>query len=105
MCVICLFFFFYDLRCQLIWNIAERTGPMVTTLMEVQVPIINNTMCRENYKNHRNVIDDRVLCAGFEKGGKDSCRVCVCNGSKTVFFFHVFRMSGGCRPNTVETAF
>lgn len=52
----------------------ERKAPAVTSLMEVQVPIVNSTECRENYKNYRNVIDDRVICAGYAKGGKDSCR-------------------------------
>lgn len=50
------------------------------------MPIVNKTVCQQNYKNHRIVIDDRVICAGYAKGGKDSCRVRVCNDPKTVFF-------------------
>jgi len=50
--------------------------PKVTTLMEVQVPITNTEQCKKAYTNEpAAVIDDRVLCAGYPEGGKDSCRV------------------------------
>ncbi|CAH1738373.1 unnamed protein product [Aphis gossypii] len=49
--------------------------PRVTTLMEVQVPITSTKQCKDAYANEpAAVIDDRVLCAGFPEGGKDSCR-------------------------------
>ncbi|KAE9537839.1 hypothetical protein AGLY_005811 [Aphis glycines] len=49
--------------------------PKVTTLMEVQVPITNTEQCKNAYINEpAAVIDDRVLCAGYPEGGKDSCR-------------------------------
>lgn len=44
-------------------------------LMEVQIPIVNITECKHNYATQKSVIDDRVICAGYQKGGKDSCRV------------------------------
>jgi len=44
--------------------------------MEVQVPITKADECARAYSNmYQAVIDDRVLCAGFPEGGKDSCRV------------------------------
>lgn len=51
--------------------------PPNTMLMEVQVPIQNSTQCKKLYEKQYkfNVIDDRVVCAGYPKGGKDSCRV------------------------------
>lgn len=44
-------------------------------MMEVQVPITNNEECKKSYANDVNVIDSRVICAGYPEGGKDSCRV------------------------------
>jgi hypothetical protein len=45
--------------------------------MEVQVPITSTAECAKAYSNMSKaiIIDDRVLCAGFPEGGKDSCRV------------------------------
>ncbi|XP_060849912.1 venom protease-like [Rhopalosiphum padi] len=51
------------------------SAPPVTTLMEVQVPMMSTADCAKVYSNAPQVIiDDRVLCAGFPDGGKDSCR-------------------------------
>jgi len=48
----------------------------LTTLMEVQVPVTDTAQCKNAYSNIKAaVIDDRVLCAGYPEGGKDSCRV------------------------------
>jgi len=43
--------------------------------MEVQVPMSRTSECKQAYSQQKAVIDDRVLCAGFPEGGKDSCRV------------------------------
>lgn len=50
-------------------------GPSTTTLMEVQVPVIDNAECKRAFANKKTVIDDRVLCAGLLTGGKDACQV------------------------------
>uniref|UniRef100_A0A2S2NGW7 CLIP domain-containing serine protease n=1 Tax=Schizaphis graminum TaxID=13262 RepID=A0A2S2NGW7_SCHGA len=44
-----------------------------TAMMEVQIPIMDINKCKEAYSNGYNVIDDRILCAGYPEGGKDSC--------------------------------
>ncbi|XP_022176326.1 venom protease-like isoform X2 [Myzus persicae] len=49
----------------------EKTS---TSLMEVQIPISNITQCKQAYSNYKSVIDDKVICAGYPEGGKDSCR-------------------------------
>lgn len=43
--------------------------------MEVQIPLTDISKCKEAYSGGYNVIDDRVLCAGYPEGGKDSCGV------------------------------
>jgi len=45
--------------------------------MEVQVPMSRIAECKQAYSKQKAVIDDRVLCAGYPEGGKDSCRVIV----------------------------
>lgn len=47
--------------------------------MQVQLPIVKNEKCKDSYRKinqlEMNVqFDDRVVCAGFTKGGKDSCQ-------------------------------
>lgn len=47
--------------------------------MQVQLPVIDNNICREKYKLIGEFKDnvqfgDSVLCAGFAAGGKDSCQ-------------------------------
>uniref|UniRef100_A0A2S2PAP4 Proclotting enzyme n=1 Tax=Schizaphis graminum TaxID=13262 RepID=A0A2S2PAP4_SCHGA len=61
------------------WGSTEPTqtysAPAVTALMEVQVPITSTAECAKAYSHvPQIIIDDRVLCAGFPEGGKDSCR-------------------------------
>ena len=47
--------------------------------MQCQIPIIPNQKCKEQYRNVGRCdadcqFDDRVVCAGFATGGKDSCQ-------------------------------
>ncbi|XP_042363215.1 serine protease 33 [Plectropomus leopardus] len=49
----------------------------VGTLQEVQVPIISQSSCQEMYQTNPteqvDILYD-MICAGFQKGGKDSCQ-------------------------------
>lgn len=44
---------------------------------EVQLPVVSTAECEFNYRLYfpNQVFDNRVLCAGFSQGGKDSCQV------------------------------
>lgn len=58
---------------------ASGNGTMSSVLMQVQVPVISNEKCKQNYIAIRAFrrdaqFDDRTICAGFAKGGKDSCQ-------------------------------
>jgi coagulation factor 7 len=57
-------------------------GPPAPVLQEVDLKIINKTVCEENYRNLIESkikfpvgIGDSLVCAGHEEGGKDSCQV------------------------------
>lgn len=45
--------------------------------MEVQFPVIDNESCKMKFAavDKRLQIDDRIICAGDLKGGKDACQV------------------------------
>ncbi len=43
-------------------------------LMEVDVPLVSEEVCREAYRGSSSKVDGRVLCAGLREGGKDSCQ-------------------------------
>lgn len=52
------------------WGATSEGGSISSTLMAVQVPIISNYDCRRVY-----YITPQMICAGYDKGGKDSCQV------------------------------
>lgn len=57
----------------------RENGTMSPVLMQVQLPVIPNDECKESFERIGIVekdiqFDDRVLCAGFMEGGKDSCQ-------------------------------
>lgn len=57
-----------------------HTGlPLPNNLQEVQVAIINNTMCNHLFKkpDFRINIWGDMVCAGSPEGGKDACFVSV----------------------------
>lgn len=61
------------------WGHLEESGETSPVLMHVQVPIVKNEICRELYRKIGQMdmecqFDDRVICAGFMEGGKDSCQ-------------------------------
>ena len=61
------------------WGRLYEDGPLPTVLQEVDLPIINNTMCEGMYRDAGYVehIPDIFICAGYASGGKDSCEVSI----------------------------
>ena len=54
------------------WGTLSQGGSQPQILQEAQVPIVTRRECRKSYGNSR--ITDRMLCAGYSKGGIDSCQ-------------------------------
>ena len=52
-------------------------GPLPSVLQEVSLPIINNDECEGMYRDAGYIehIPNIFICAGYKKGGKDSCEV------------------------------
>lgn len=52
-------------------------GGVPSILQEVQVPIMENSVCQEMFltTGHQKRILDSFLCAGYANGQKDSCEV------------------------------
>lgn len=57
------------------WGRLYDEGPLPSTLQEVAVPVINNTMCEVMYRNAGYIehIPHIFICAGWKNGGFDSC--------------------------------
>ncbi|XP_012142990.2 serine protease notopleural [Megachile rotundata] len=57
------------------WGRLYDEGPLPSTLQEVAVPVINNTMCESMYRNAGYIehIPHIFICAGWKNGGSDSC--------------------------------
>lgn len=44
--------------------------------MQVQLPVVSVDECRSAFANIKTAtIDNRTICAGLERGGKDACQV------------------------------
>ncbi|XP_025263601.1 venom protease-like [Camponotus floridanus] len=57
------------------WGSVYFRGPTSSRLLQTQLPVRPQQECVRAFQNFKgNVIDDRVLCAGFAQGGKDSCQ-------------------------------
>merc|ERR1711915_574298 len=54
------------------WGTLEEGGNTPSVLMKVDVPVITDDECRNDYSQSE--IKDSMICAGLKEGGKDSCQ-------------------------------
>lgn len=53
------------------WGVTrESSWALPDRLMKVEIPLINLTDCQKAYSD----TTERMICAGYEQGGKDSCQ-------------------------------
>lgn len=65
------------------WGVLEKPkkgarGHLSPVLMQAQVPVVHNDVCKEGYKRIGKLLadvqfDKAVMCAGFLNGGPSSC--------------------------------
>ena len=58
------------------WGSLVEGGYISMVLQKVEVPIVSDDRCQEEYEGLE-IIEDSKICAGLEEGGKDSCQVRV----------------------------
>lgn len=62
------------------WGRTAEGGKPSDVLQQVQLPVLNNDICKDRYRKQGKLIDevnqfnDGVLCVGYLEGGKDSCQ-------------------------------
>lgn len=59
------------------WGRLKYGGGVPSILQEVQVPIMENSVCQEMFQTagHNKKILNSFLCAGYANGQRDSCEV------------------------------
>lgn len=56
------------------WGTTASGGSnLPSNLLKVDVPVVDSNECNETYKSFGG-ITERMLCAGYRQGGKDSCQ-------------------------------
>lgn len=55
------------------WGTLSSDGDSPDKLMEVKVPFVSNEVCNQA-EAYNGIIQDTEICAGLQKGGKDSCQ-------------------------------
>lgn len=54
------------------WGATRETSQTLPArLQKVDVPLVPHDVCNKNYGG---IITDRMICAGYDRGGKDSCQ-------------------------------
>ncbi|XP_055308152.1 venom protease-like [Sitodiplosis mosellana] len=61
------------------WGRLQEGGKTSIVLQQLELPVLENSECKERYKKQRKFISDNqfggsVLCAGDLNGGRDSCQ-------------------------------
>jgi len=56
------------------WGTTTSGGYLSPVLMDVQVEVLSNSDCQNNYGYSPSEIYEDMLCAGVSEGGKDSCQ-------------------------------
>lgn len=55
------------------WGNTRNSSQSTAQLRVVEVPVVALTRCQELYKGY--TVTERMICAGLDAGGKDSCQV------------------------------
>jgi secreted trypsin-like serine protease len=56
------------------WGTTRAGGSSSNVLMQVNVPVVNQDKCKEEYSGIGATVDDTMICGGYDEGGKDTCQ-------------------------------
>eukprot|EP00091_Calanus_sinicus_P012600 TRINITY_DN28266_c0_g1_i1.p1 TRINITY_DN28266_c0_g1~~TRINITY_DN28266_c0_g1_i1.p1 ORF type:complete len:184 (-),score=31.66 TRINITY_DN28266_c0_g1_i1:55-606(-) len=56
------------------WGTISSGGPVSNKLLEVNVNVLSNTECKNDYSYSPDNITAQMLCANVDGGGKDACQ-------------------------------
>jgi trypsin len=57
------------------WGLTAENGfNLPDRLQKVDVPVVTREVCNDSYKSEGSEITERMMCAGYAEGGKDSCQ-------------------------------
>ena len=54
--------------------LARNEDAIPNLLQEIDVPIVSGEECVRTYSNTPGINKSNVICAGYKRGGKDTCR-------------------------------
>lgn len=54
------------------WGTQKLKGPAMRVLHEAALPLVSHEQCN-GPRSYSGVITETMLCAGYEKGGVDTC--------------------------------
>ncbi len=87
------------------WGLTAEDGTVSNVLRRVTVQFVSNATCN-GLSSYSGAITDRMICAGFPEGGKDSCQgdsggpLMVADGAGSYLLAGVVSFGEGCgRPN------
>lgn len=87
------------------WGLTAETGNVSPMLRRVTVQFVSNKVCN-GLASYSGAITDRMICAGFPEGGKDSCQgdsggpLMVADANRSYSLAGVVSFGEGCgRPN------
>lgn len=73
------------------WGNTQSATESRLKLRGAEVPIVNQEKCEEAYKRYGG-ITARMICAGFDQGGKDACQGRYCHFNTEIIFTMVALM-------------
>ena len=87
------------------WGLTAEAGNVSPILRRVTVQFVSNKVCN-GLSSYSGAITDRMVCAGFPEGGKDSCQgdsggpLMVADATRSYLLAGVVSFGEGCgRPN------
>ncbi|MCK9915534.1 serine protease [Microbacteriaceae bacterium K1510] len=87
------------------WGLTAETGNVSPILRRVTVQFVSNKVCN-GLASYSGAITERMICAGFPEGGKDSCQgdsggpLMVADSNRSYLLAGVVSFGEGCgRPN------